>query len=85
MPGFTGIDVAREIRAVDKIAPILFFTSSPEFALQSYSVRAINYVLKPVTKEKFFFTFDEVLEHIKREEDEDFIIVRNECMDAKDS
>lgn len=77
MPGFTGIDVAREIRSVDKVAPILFFTSSPEFALQSYSVRAINYVLKPVTKEKFFFTFDEVLEHIKREEDEDFIIVKS--------
>ncbi|MEA5012333.1 MAG: response regulator, partial [Angelakisella sp.] len=33
MPGFTGIDVAKEIRGFDKTAPILFFTSSPEFAL----------------------------------------------------
>jgi len=77
MPGFTGIDVAKEIRSFDKTAPILFFTSSTEFALESYSVKAINYVLKPITKEKLFFTLDEVLEQIKGEKDEDAIIVKS--------
>jgi len=77
MPGFTGIDVAKEIRGFDKTAPILFFTSSPEFALESYSVKAINYVLKPISKEKLFFTFDEMLEQIKAEKDEDMIIVKS--------
>lgn len=77
MPGFTGIDVAKEIRTFDKTAPIVFFTSSPEFALESYSVKAINYVLKPVSKEKLFFTFDEILEQINVEKDEDAIIVKS--------
>lgn len=77
MPGFSGIDVAKEIRIFDKTSPILFFTSSPEFALDSYSVKAINYVLKPITKEKLFFTFDEVLEQIKVEKDEASIIVKS--------
>ena len=77
MPGFTGIDVAKEIRGFDKTAPILFFTSSPEFALESYSVKAINYVLKPISKEKLFFTFDEMLEQIKTEKDEDVVIVKS--------
>lgn len=77
MPGFTGIEVAKEIRNYDKTAPILFFTSSPEFALESYSVKAINYVLKPITKEKIFFTFDDILERIKVEKDEDAIIVKS--------
>lgn len=77
MPGFTGIDVAKEIRGFDKTAPILFFTSSPEFALESYSVKAINYVLKPISKEKLFFTFDEVIEQIKAEKDEDAVIVKS--------
>ncbi len=76
MPGFTGIDAAKEIRIFDKTAPILFFTSSPEFALESYSVKAINYVLKPISKEKLFFTFDELLEQIKMEKDEDAIIIK---------
>ena len=77
MPGFTGIDAAKEIRGFDKTAPILFFTSSPEFALESYSVKAVNYVLKPVSKEKFFFTFDDMLEHIKAEDKEDAVIVKS--------
>jgi DNA-binding LytR/AlgR family response regulator len=77
MPGFMGIEVAKEIRGFDKTAPILFFTSSPEFALESYSVKAINYVLKPISKEKLFFTFDEVLEQIKAEKDEDALIVKS--------
>ncbi len=77
MPGFMGIDVAKEIRAFDKTAPILFFTSSPEFALESYSVKAINYVLKPISKEKLFFTFDDMLEQIKTEKNDDVIVVKS--------
>jgi len=77
MPGFTGIDVAKEIRSFDKTAPILFFTSSPEFALESYAVKALNYVLKPISKEKLFLTLNELLEQVGVERDEDAIIVKS--------
>lgn len=77
MPGFTGIDAAKEIRSFDKNAPILFFTSSPEFALESYSVKAINYVLKPISKEKLFFAFDDILERIGAEKNEAAIVVKS--------
>lgn len=77
LPGFTGIDVAKEIRFFDKAAPILFFTSSSEFALESYSVKAINYILKPITKEKLFFTFDEMLEQIKADKNNNAIVVKS--------
>jgi DNA-binding LytR/AlgR family response regulator len=77
MPGVTGIDAAKEIRRFDNTAPILFFTTSPEYALESYSVKAINYILKPVSKEKLFFTFDEILERIKEEKNEDAFVVRS--------
>jgi DNA-binding LytR/AlgR family response regulator len=43
--------------------------------LESYAVKAISYVLKPISKEKLFLTFDEILEQIKVEEDEDAVIV----------
>jgi len=77
MPGFSGIDVAKEIRVFDKTAPILFFTTSSEFALESYSVKAINYLLKPITKEKFSHAFDEILEQLKIEKKDDAIIVKS--------
>lgn len=76
MPGFMGIDVAKEIRTFDKAAPIIFFTSSPEFALQSYAVKAVNYILKPISKEKFFLTFDELLNQMQLEQ-EDVLIVKS--------
>ncbi len=78
MPAFTGIEVAKEVRGFDKNASILFFTSSSEFALESYSVKAINYVLKPISKEKLFFTFDEVLDRFKIEEENAIIVKSNE-------
>ena len=77
MPAFTGIEVAKEIRNFDKNAPIIFFTSSSGYALESYSVNAINYVLKPISKEKFFFTFDQVLEQMKIEQDDAIVVKSN--------
>lgn len=69
MPGFDGIELGKEIRNFDKSAQIIYFTSSPEFALESYSVKAANYILKPVTKEKLFSTLTEVIEGIKHTEE----------------
>jgi DNA-binding LytR/AlgR family response regulator len=77
MPGFSGIEVAKAIREFDKAAPIVFFTSSPEFALESYSVRAVNYILKPITQEKLFHTFDELLERIPVKDEEDALVVKS--------
>ncbi|MDR7855199.1 LytTR family DNA-binding domain-containing protein [Tissierella sp.] len=78
MPSFTGIELAKEIRTFDKNAHIIFFTSSPEFALESYSVKAINYVLKPVTKDKLFFTLNDVLEHIDKVQDAAIVVKSND-------
>lgn len=78
MPGYMGIDVAKDIRDFDKNAPILFFTSSPEYALESYSVKAINYVLKPISREKLFVAFDEILDRIKIAEENILIVKSNE-------
>lgn len=65
MQGFNGIALGKEIRSLDLSAQIIFFTSSPDFALESYAVRALDYVLKPVTKERLFPILDEVWERIE--------------------
>lgn len=77
MPGFSGIDLAKEIRTIDKNASILFLTSSPEFALESYSVKASNYLIKPISKEKLFTTFDDIIEDLRIKDNEDSIIVKS--------
>ena len=59
MPLQNGIDTAKELRQSDNAVKIIFLTSSPEFALESYEVKAQGYLLKPVTYEKIKETLDE--------------------------
>lgn len=59
MPLLNGMDTARELRQKDNAVKIIFLTSSPEFALESYSVKAQGYLLKPVSYEKIKEILDE--------------------------
>ena len=74
MPVLSGIDVAKTIRNFDKSAHIIFLSHSPEFALESYSVNATNYLLKPVVKDKFFTALDELLERMSVEQEACLIV-----------
>lgn len=56
MPGINGIQCAKDIRTFDSLVKIIFLTSSAEFAVESYSVKAYQYLLKPIQKEKLFLT-----------------------------
>ena len=51
MPGITGMSVATELRSSGIEAPIIFLTSSPDFALQAFGVNATHYILKPYDKD----------------------------------
>lgn len=53
MPDLNGIQVGKEIYGRNKMTKIVFLTSSPEFAVESYGVNALDYLLKPLTDEKF--------------------------------
>ena len=61
MPGINGMQAAHEIRSFDVGAKIVFLTASPEFAVESYAVKAYDYILKPVSKDKLFFILDAVI------------------------
>lgn len=58
MPGMDGLAAAREIRRFDDTANIVFLTSSPGFAYESYRVRAYDYLLKPVQAQTLFPVLD---------------------------
>ena len=64
MPLLSGIDTARELRNTDQAVPIVFLTSSREFAVDSYEVKALNYLLKPVDSTNLFCTLDDFLKTI---------------------
>jgi DNA-binding LytR/AlgR family response regulator len=50
LPGMNGIELAQQIRENGDDCKILFLTSSPEFAIDSYRVNAFYYLLKPFSE-----------------------------------
>lgn len=58
MPSMDGISASRELRTFDCAADIVFLTSSPEFAYESYRVGALDYLLKPVNRDQLFSLLD---------------------------
>lgn len=66
MPGITGIQSAKEIRKLDKSAHIIFLTSSSEYAIEGYEVRAYDYLQKPLDSERLFQTLSELLGTVEK-------------------
>ena len=61
MPLLNGIDTARELRNMNQTVPIVFITSSREFAVDSYEVKAFHYLMKPVNRDSLFPMLDDFL------------------------
>lgn len=56
MPMINGIELGKEIRKIDKEAQIIYASTEAAFALESFSANPINYLVKPIEKEKLFTT-----------------------------
>lgn len=69
MPLFNGMELAHEIRKNDSVLKIVFLTSSPEFAVESYDVKASGYLLKPLSYDKLCRILDDSLHENETEPD----------------
>lgn len=69
MPMVNGIQAARELRWNQPDAQIIFATSEESFALESFDVNPVNYILKPVKREKLFETLGLAIKRIHLEEE----------------
>lgn len=52
MGGIDGMQTARAIRRLDAGVPIIFLTTTPDYALEGYDVRAMGYLVKPLVPQK---------------------------------
>ena len=64
MPLINGIDTARELRERDKNVKLVFLTSSAEYAVESYTVKANNYLLKPIEPIKLLDCLAELIAEV---------------------
>ena len=67
MPLLNGMDAAKEIRQFDKSVKIVFLTHSSDYAVDSYTVKAHNYLLKPLDTTTLFQCLSEIAEEIAQQ------------------
>ena len=61
MPGLTGVETAQQLKRLDPAARIIFLTSSSDFAVEAFQIRASHYLLKPLRTGALFDALDEIL------------------------
>ncbi len=64
MDNMTGIEAAREIRTFSN-CPIVFVTTSPDYALEGFELNALHYLVKPCTKEAMANALERCVDVVK--------------------
>ena len=67
MPLLNGLDAAKEIRQSDGTVKIVFLTHSSEYAVDSYTVKANNYLLKPLNTTNLYKCLTELSEEFSKQ------------------
>ncbi len=71
----TGLDAVKELRREGYNVPVIFLTTSTEYALEAYQVDALQYLVKPLDKNRFFHVMDMAFEIIRKNE-KDFVVIK---------
>jgi two-component system response regulator AlgR len=52
MPGMTGLEATRHLSQLEKMPAVIFITAYDEHALDAFEANAVDYLLKPVRRER---------------------------------
>ncbi|WP_261510475.1 LytR/AlgR family response regulator transcription factor [Chryseobacterium paludis] len=81
MPDLNGIDF---LKSLNKKPKTIFTTAYREFAIEGFELEAVDYILKPITFERFFKSVDRVLRNVSTEKTaEEFILLKSEGLQRK--
>lgn len=70
MPDINGIQLGTALREHGDVGLIIYLTSSPDFAVESYNTDALHYLLKPISNSQFFQCMDKAISRLSRSPEE---------------
>ncbi|REC46623.1 LytR/AlgR family response regulator transcription factor [Chryseobacterium pennipullorum] len=79
MPDLNGINFLKSLSQKPKT---IFTTAYRDFAIEGFELEAVDYLLKPITFERFFKSVERILRTVP-ETEEDFIMIKTERMHRK--
>jgi len=65
MPGILGTDIAKQVRNKKEKSEIIFLTTSKDYAVEAFALKAAHYVVKPFTADQFAEALDRAVEKFK--------------------
>ena len=64
MPGMDGLEAARKLRKLDERTVLLFVTNLAQYAIKGYEVAATDFIVKPVSFERFSQKLERALRYV---------------------
>ena len=74
MQGIDGMETARRLRALDEKVCLLFVTHLAQFAVEGYSVHALDFLVKPVVYENFCLKMERAVTAAERARKKEIIV-----------
>ena len=68
MPGLTGFEVARRLIQADLLPQLIFVTAFDQYAVDAFTVNAVDYLLKPVDLDRLEQAIDRVRKRMASEQ-----------------
>lgn len=68
LPGISGIELAKTIRAHNETAVIVFITGYADYIAEGYDVSALHYLMKPLDSQKLFAVLDKAVHTLAHSE-----------------
>ena len=78
MHRMNGIQLGMQLRQLGYDGKIIFLTSSEEYAIDAFKVKAFDYLLKPVRRESFYATLDQAGAALSQKRDKGIIVKTKE-------
>ena len=78
MPEMNGIELGSALRRMGSEGIIIYLTSSREFGVDSYSVKAFNYILKPLHRAELNAVLDDAVASVSNRKEKSLIVKTNE-------
>lgn len=60
MPGKSGMQLAEELRSIDPELSVVFVTAYTQYAVEAFELSAVDYIVKPISKERLKKTLDRI-------------------------
>ena len=88
MPEESGLDLAKRIMSEFEKIDIIFLTSYKEYALDAFDVHAVDYIVKPISKERLVRTIKRIMQRrifsLPYNDDEELVKLSIYCLGGLD-